>query len=138
VALTGFGNPDTSETEARRTMTLAGRPSTANGQLSQPRRNRRGFFMGRRLWTTPPINCARSLCVRHNLPARLDPERFHIKKSEIERTLVRIAAKLEGQEDRRAREKPHRTVVTTEVIAGRKVIVQRPRMPFAIFVGGKA
>ena len=65
---------------------------------------------------------------------RRDPERFHIEKSDIQKALLTLANKLDGCAERRS--KPQRVVVTTEVIAGRKVIVQRPRMPFAVFVGG--
>jgi hypothetical protein len=105
--------------------------------FSPRRSNRRGFFYG-----TPPVDDAAdqlralALRVRHNLPGRHDPEKFHIEKSEIERTLLRIAAKFDGRN--RPSAKSQRAVVTTEVIAGRRVIVQRPRMPFAIFIGGKA
>jgi hypothetical protein len=77
---------------------------------------------------------ALALRVRHNLPRRRDPEKFHVEKSDIEKALVTLANKLDGTTERRS--KPRRVVVTTKVIAGRRVIVQRPRMPFAVFVGG--
>jgi hypothetical protein len=64
---------------------------------------------------------------------RSDPERFHIEKSEIEATLAKLARRF-GVE-LRGRQAPKRPIVTTEVIAGGRVILQKPWPPFAIFVG---
>jgi hypothetical protein len=81
------------------------------------------------------VGALRALAKRvcHNVPHRSDPERFHIEKSEIEATLAKLARRFEVEP--RGRQAPKRPVVTTEVIAGRRVIVQKPRPPFAIFVG---
>jgi hypothetical protein len=63
---------------------------------------------------------ALALRVRHNVPDRHDPERFHVEKSEIERKLGSIAARYEDN-PRRGRER-HRDIVRTEIrINGRRI-----------------
>jgi hypothetical protein len=72
--------------------------------------------------------------VRHNVPSGHDPERFHVEKSEIERALAKLADRFDVGP--RRRQEPRRPVITTELIGGRRIMVQKTRMPFAIFVGG--
>jgi hypothetical protein len=74
--------------------------------------------------------------VRYNIPHRHDPERFHLEKSEIERCLLTLANRLDGSTSASRRKARSRVIVTTEVIGGRRVMVQKTRQPFAIFVGG--
>jgi predicted deacylase len=74
--------------------------------------------------------------VRHNIPHRIDPERFHLEKSEIEKRLGMLAKKLEAGGSAKAALRARRVVVTTEIIGGRRITVQKARMPFAVFVGG--
>lgn len=77
--------------------------------------------------------------VRYNLPHRHNPEQFHIEKSEIERALRTIANRLDGTSERKAAKRAARApVLTTEIIGGRRIAVQRTRKPFSIFVGGSA
>lgn len=83
--------------------------------------------------------------VRRNVPLNADPERFHLEKSEIARGLLDLADAIapgsirQGRVDG-ARPKPpvvagrRRVTVTTEIIAGRVVAVQRRRMPFSVYV----
>lgn len=85
--------------------------------------------------------------VRRNHPMRNDPERFHIEVSEIAHELADIAewlvpcrsGRVERANGGQAKVTPirgkSRVIVTTEVIAGRRVTVQHRRLPFAIHVG---
>jgi hypothetical protein len=77
--------------------------------------------------------------VRRNVPHRRDPERFHVEKSCVCQDLERIAEALDPKPINHtrglpivARVRPGRVSITTETIAGRRVIVQRARMPFSI------
>lgn len=71
--------------------------------------------------------------VRRNLPDRHDPERFHEELSEIAHCLGALA---NGLRPIGPAPKGRPEVVTT-VVNGRRIAVQRQRLPFAIFVGGK-
>lgn len=72
---------------------------------------------------------ALALRVDHNVPDRRDPERFHAEKSCVVRAMRLLA---DGRADRvSAGPRPVDTIV---VIRGKRVRVQRPRKPFAIFV----
>lgn len=82
--------------------------------------------------------------VRNNLPRRNDPERFHIEKDEIARELLSLAVPFEAMSDREQRQaeavrvtKGQRVQIITgaTVINGKRVTVQRRRMPFAISIG---
>lgn len=83
--------------------------------------------------------------VRRNVPVSGDPERFHMEASEIAHDLVLVAEQIVPSTlaDRRTRDRTEsqmrpvsptlgRTVITTTVIAGRRVAVQRRRLPFAV------
>jgi hypothetical protein len=68
-----------------------------------------------------------------------DPERFHTEKSCISQDLACLARRFEecpAKPALRVTRQRLRTITTTENIGGRLVRVQRPRAPFAIFVGG--
>ena len=86
--------------------------------------------------------------VRHNVPRSGDPERFHIELSEIARGIGVLADEIGQATYDDTRESPVtagqgrkptagrvHTTMSTVVVAGRRVAVQRRRMPFAIFVG---
>ena len=77
--------------------------------------------------------------VRANLPRRSDPEQFHVEKDDIAKALLTIANAIEGRSDRsyESYANARRVVVTTqsEVIGGKRVTVQRRRLPFAISSG---
>jgi hypothetical protein len=104
--------------------------------------------------------------VRHNVPHRRDPECFHVEKSclaqiadELELGAVNhvpvtrtrppspLSSSVAGGSINHDRALPYRAyrsdtrlgrgTITTETIAGRRVIVQRARMPFAIYVGSR-
>jgi hypothetical protein len=62
-------------------------------------------------------------------------KRFHIEKDKIERALGRLAAKLDTAPRVRNDKEARRVVVTTGIIGGRRIMVQKPRASFAIFVG---
>jgi hypothetical protein len=75
--------------------------------------------------------------MRRNVPHRRDPERFHVEKSCLAQDLERIADELEldavNHNVSVTRTRPRELSITTELIGGRRIIVQRPRKLFAIF-----
>lgn len=81
--------------------------------------------------------------VRRNVPLGGDPERFHLEKSEIARRMLDLADALAPDERPARSNEPakarvpgrRQVIVSTMVVAGRTVAVQRRRAPFAIHIG---
>ena len=78
---------------------------------------------------------ALAIRVRRLMPLNRYPERFHEEKSELVHDLTVLADQLGGPSSKPKRNAFHRQVVVTQIINGRRVIVQSPRKSFAIFVG---
>lgn len=72
--------------------------------------------------------------VQRNVPHRRDPERFHVEKSCIAQDLSRLADRFERGGAERPAVRP-RAPQVVEYIAGRRVVIQTRRMPFAISAG---
>jgi hypothetical protein len=66
--------------------------------------------------------------VARDVPLLRDPERFHVEKSCICQDLERLASMCEEKQEPSVTR--HRTVLTTEMIGGRRVTVQHKRGPF--------
>ncbi len=68
--------------------------------------------------------------VRHLSISSRDPERFHMEKSEIEHDLRRLANRYGP-----APKPVGQVTETTEIIAGRRVVIQRRRAAFSLGIG---